>query len=511
MSISAKQMTAKYFGLKDLLDQLNKWARSATLDDNIFNRFRKELASNKKGFTVELVDFVCRKLVPRSNTIVVPPLDTLFLYPPGKHEVSKHKVRGDLIEKLARRLKSHARSILIVLQQAGPNHYLVVDVDHHTQTVHVYDTRKKPAQYDPLILRISILLSHLSPRPVTWRMFLSKTANPKVPDHINVSKPFEPQKGMRCGGNVLALADALVQTSFETSVTDLLNFPSSFIPIPTRALLQGTRDLQRLAAFQALRPDFRPLAPLGNHNLCKCSRRRREEETKAALDSEQHTNMEQPDRNDVVEIIDDRSDIVKMADNNGDIYFNSKSKEPFNYLSNFYGDVEFHYMKIRFPQQKMQALLEDMRTCSKEKFIYYLKVLQPGKKDWTPRKENFWLSNGKPIRGILFKLVGGIHKKTATFKRRRRVLQELTGLSSITMNAAMGHNQSIAVMRTLLQHKFSSEPFRTILQSTGNKRLHEKPMRGKSTTWTLRVGDRRGPENDALGKLLEEIRAEQRE
>jgi len=53
-----------------------------------------------------------------------------------------------------------------------------------------------------------------------------------------------------------------------------------------------------------------------------------------------------------------KEDIVKekkhkQEKNKDDIYFNSRSKAPYYYLSNFYGDVEFEYIKLRFKPLKL--------------------------------------------------------------------------------------------------------------------------------------------------------------
>ena len=52
--------------------------------------------------------------------------------------------------------------------------------------------------------------------------------------------------------------------------------------------------------------------------------------------------------------------------------------------------------EIRFKNPEIKKLFEDFETCDAEKFIYYLKVLQPGKK-WTDKKLSYWFKNGQPI------------------------------------------------------------------------------------------------------------------
>jgi predicted NAD-dependent protein-ADP-ribosyltransferase YbiA (DUF1768 family) len=49
--------------------------------------------------------------------------------------------------------------------------------------------------------------------------------------------------------------------------------------------------------------------------------------------------------------------------------------------------------------------------------------------------------------------------------------------------------------------KFAKPFFREILLSTGDRVLHERPLRGKGNDWTY-------PGEDKLGKMLLKLRAE---
>ena len=49
------------------------------------------------------------------------------------------------------------------------------------------------------------------------------------------------------------------------------------------------------------------------------------------------------------------------------------------------------------------------------------------------------------------------------------------------------------------KNKYNENKYKELLLSTGDKILHEKPMRGKGDDWTY-------PGGDLLGKLLMEIR-----
>ena len=90
------------------------------------------------------------------------------------------------------------------------------------------------------------------------------------------------------------------------------------------------------------------------------------------------------------------------------IYFNAKSSNYYQ-LSNFYGDVEFEYMKARFRNKKVKDLLDTMKSCEVPIFQAYLKMLQPEKK-WTDAKLRYWIRDNKPIYGILAKLIGNVVK-----------------------------------------------------------------------------------------------------
>lgn len=182
------------------------------------------------------------------------------------------------------------------------------------------------------------------------------------------------------------------------------------------------------------------------------------------------------------------------------IVFNSKSAVPYNKLSNFYGDVEINYMKTRFNNPEVKALFDDFKSCSNEKFIEYLKILQPGKV-WTSKKEEYWFKNGEPIRGILAKLVGSCVKNTPSLKRRQKIIMELTGVEKLEIEPPLNEEDRKELMYTCLKKKFASKEYRDILLSTGTKTLHEKPMRGKGDNWTF-------PGNDWLGILLTKLREE---
>ena len=190
-----------------------------------------------------------------------------------------------------------------------------------------------------------------------------------------------------------------------------------------------------------------------------------------------------------------------------EIYFNSKSKDYYQ-LSNFYGGVECEFMKDRFLDKEIKSLFDKFETCNKDEFIYYLKELQPEKKDWTQAKINYWCKDGKPIRGILSKLAGASVKDTPTGRRRLKILKKMANFEGeVRIKAILTLEEKKELMLKCLKKKFLSydenkyveNKYNKLLLSTGELILHEKPMRGKGDDWTY-------PGGDLLGKLLMNIR-----
>ena len=189
------------------------------------------------------------------------------------------------------------------------------------------------------------------------------------------------------------------------------------------------------------------------------------------------------------------------------IVFNSKTyKNGFQGLSNLMGGAEFDYMGARFPQQAMKALFESLKNCDRETFLEWLQILQPGKK-WTRAKLAFWFTpEGEPIRGILAQLLGSMVRRkadelTPTSKRRQKAVREKLGLAAIEVAVELPDDDKKALMKECLLKKYSDEPYRSLLLSTGSAELHEKPIRGGGNSWT-------SPGGDWLGQLLMEVRAD---
>ena len=190
-----------------------------------------------------------------------------------------------------------------------------------------------------------------------------------------------------------------------------------------------------------------------------------------------------------------------------DIRFNSKTfKNGFQGLSNLMGGAEFDYMGARFPQQAMKDLFESLKSCDGETFLEWLQILQPGKK-WTPAKLRYWFTpDGEPIRGILAQLLGSMVRRkggklTPTSKRRQKAVCAEQGLAAIEVLPELSDDAKQSKMKECLRKKYSMEPYRSLLLSTGSRELHEKPIRGSGNSWT-------SPGGDWLGQILMEIREE---
>lgn len=208
------------------------------------------------------------------------------------------------------------------------------------------------------------------------------------------------------------------------------------------------------------------------------------------------------------------------------LHFNSKSRPPLRYLSNFHGTAEtgipeFAYQSQKFSGAKIIALMARMEACSGEEFLEYLMALQPHKK-WSDRQKCYWFqgrvprsedgsllfNEAEPIRGILAKLVGG----AVNSKPRQRILARLAG-GPFKVLAEVDDDQKRQQMLFILRHKFADPFFGDILRATGDAVLHEKPMRGKAGPWTYKW-DAKEPQKsggDWLGQLLMQVRDEIRE
>ena len=202
------------------------------------------------------------------------------------------------------------------------------------------------------------------------------------------------------------------------------------------------------------------------------------------------------------------------------IYFNSKSEEPYCYLSNFHGTAErgipeFVYQSQKFSGPNILTLIKKMEACSGEEFVEYLMALQPNKK-WTDGQKCYWFkgkvprdkdgrllfNEAEPIRGILGKLIGG----AVNSEPRQRILASMAG-GPFKIEKEVDDDQKKQQMLFILAHKFADPFFGNILRATGTAVLHEKPMRGSPGAWTFEDNadpSKRG--GDWLGQLLMQIR-----
>tara|TARA_B100000683_G_scaffold132434_1_gene129318 strand:+ start:2087 stop:2737 length:651 start_codon:yes stop_codon:yes gene_type:complete len=191
------------------------------------------------------------------------------------------------------------------------------------------------------------------------------------------------------------------------------------------------------------------------------------------------------------------------------IFFNSKVGGKFKALSNFYGSSEYNFHIQRFkltntiPNLLRKVCRESQNSA---KFIEMLKQLQPNKK-WTEKKEKYWFENGKPIRGILAKLIMNKSKRISTrsngWKKDLEVLNSFVKSKDLTQDDFVLHDSSCdpGFMKKALLHKFNRKKYRDILEATGSAKLHE--FSRHPGRWGLTKGGQGG---DLLGKTLTVVR-----
>ena len=200
--------------------------------------------------------------------------------------------------------------------------------------------------------------------------------------------------------------------------------------------------------------------------------------------------------------------------------FNAKSKENYR-LSNFFGPPgsipEFKYQKEKFQETHdglaIRALLDKWQHIDDvDEFVRVLHILQPDKK-FTPRKDQYWVKDGKPILGILAKLVGGaLSDMHSANKRLQAIILRATGKTVFikdmnewraeNLKPIWSHDEADQVMRWSVQNKYEHPEYQGLLLQTGDAELHEHPTRGAPNHWTYKDG----AGGDALGKILCEVR-----
>lgn len=190
------------------------------------------------------------------------------------------------------------------------------------------------------------------------------------------------------------------------------------------------------------------------------------------------------------------------------IYFNAKSKEYYE-LSNLYGGVEFDYVMRRFNSPNIKALLKYLKTLRYssdiKEFTKWLKLLQPDKK-LTTKMVTFWIHGKTPIPGILAKLIGGCYDgKSRTARQRiQAVCKEMPGIHPEMFADTRVNTMDDMIECLRIKYLKTSTYYKKVLLKTGNKRLHELPLKGDPGKWTYM----NGKGGDLLGKMLMKIRDE---
>ena len=117
-------------------------------------------------------------------------------------------------------------------------------------------------------------------------------------------------------------------------------------------------------------------------------------------------------------------------------------------------------------------------------------------------------------------LVGGLYRinpeyiertgkvPTKAWRERGQALAELAGVSfeEVTgIKGALNKTEKTKLMLRCLRSKYSKEPYKSLLLSTGSSVLHEQ---GKRRDGEHPINDWTKPGGDLLGQLLMSIRAE---
>ncbi len=93
------------------------------------------------------------------------------------------------------------------------------------------------------------------------------------------------------------------------------------------------------------------------------------------------------------------------------IFFHAKCGTIYAELSNFFGGAENHYQASKMKPCDIRTFLLSLacKEISPEEHLSILKMLQPEKRNWTQAQEAYWTtSDGRPIGGIIAKLIGAV-------------------------------------------------------------------------------------------------------
>lgn len=191
----------------------------------------------------------------------------------------------------------------------------------------------------------------------------------------------------------------------------------------------------------------------------------------------------------------------------------TERREPkFQALSNLvpsaYGLAEKVYQRSKFAAANgKEAALNDAWdelehiSAEHDAFKDALVKLQPGKSksEWTDAQLNYWFFDGKPIAGILYKLMQGTvpkpgKKQTANQRRRSEAFLQLTRCKlepeDLQYPAQMSKGEKKSVMLQAMLQKFQGDAARLLLE-TGNMQLQERVSRGKGRPgdlWSIGPG-----------------------
>lgn len=197
----------------------------------------------------------------------------------------------------------------------------------------------------------------------------------------------------------------------------------------------------------------------------------------------------------------------------------SKGHSQYRLLSNFFGGVECCFMADRFHNKAVANTIRSFANVDEERFRELFKKLFPKgtPESWIIRTPEVLAqfppgTPSVPVTGILAKLVGGLHKlkeggkKPAKMWRDRGQALALLADVSYTevkdMKGVLEWDEKSDLMLKCLREKYKTEPYHTLLLSTGDAALHESPGRSQND-WTF-------PGRDLLGQLLMKVRSELR-
>lgn len=187
------------------------------------------------------------------------------------------------------------------------------------------------------------------------------------------------------------------------------------------------------------------------------------------------------------------------------IFFNCKTKKyPDYFFSNFYGGVEEHYQAKKFRNRLVRKFVKNIKNLTLEEFLELMKLLEKNGQYWTKKDEK---GQRFPILGIAAKIIANL-LKNGKQRKNATIIKKLTNLIGVTEDEFFQRNSDFKDEEYLahcMRKKFKLEFFRKLLVKTGNKALHERPMRGSGDKWTR---DQKGRGGNKMGEILVKIRTE---